>query len=171
MKTLIPFVCTFFMCRTMAQNQATIDSVNSVIGPKYTYVTDTSLSYLTGKLIEVDLDGDNKNEILLVATIAGEEESNQKVFVLARKNNGLGIIDSSMELQTYGYPLRINILASTISFSQRFAHGFSKTDYAFNKKQGHFQVSKTSLIYSEKNPVGRGTLHRLTRITMLKPKR
>ncbi len=152
MKTLIVCISLLLCFCSKGQSLALVDSINKIIGPEYKIERDTAPPYnLYSALDEIDLDGDGINEIITAPTSTDEEQGSRKIFVLARKNNTLIIIDSSAAYEIDGRGPQVQTSGLQLIVSHSFSHGANSSTYQFNKQLKCYLLASTSLIFVEKN--------------------
>jgi len=152
MKTLIVCISLLLCFCSKGQSLALVDSINKIIGPEYKIERDTEPPYnLHNTLDEIDLDGDGINEIITAPTSTDEEQGSRKIFVLARKNNTLIIIDSSAAYEIDGRGPQVQTSGLQLTISRSFSHGASSSTYHFNKLLKCYLLVSANYRFSEKN--------------------
>ncbi len=136
---------------SFCQSSELIDSVNKVIGPDYAFEVDTIPSYhLYNNIIEAYITGNGVKEIVVAASNVDSASELNKIFILARRNKKLVIIDSSAAYYVDGSGPYIKLKGSTLTVTHNFPRGYNSTVYRFNSASKRYFLTK--IYYSSIEP-------------------
>ena len=152
MKKFSFLVCVCLPVLSFCQNKELLDSINNIIGPKYSVSIDSVPSYhLYNSVIETDLTGDGVKEIIVACSNVDTASELNKIFILARKRaGGFVIIDSSDSYFVDGSGPYIEIKGSNLIITHNFPRGHNSITYDFNRGIDKYFMSK--LYYTNIEP-------------------
>jgi len=148
MKALLTFLFFYIPALSFCQSSGLIDSVNEAIGPEYVFEADTVAdTYHRFNLIVES--GIKQGGAKLLVVVAGNADSSlelNKIFILARKDDELEIIDSSASYTVGDLGPYIQVKGNKLLISHDFEKGLNRLTYTFNNSLNRYVLSK--LYYS-----------------------
>jgi len=139
MKTTALLIAFCWCCQCFAQQKTLRDSANILIGPLYKVCDDG--------LDEVDLNKDGRKEIVVTAYHEYEQGVLVKIFVLARSNNKLIIIDSSTTLERDGRGPHVFVDGNRLIVEHAYNHEDNRLVYIFNKTKNRYILTSLMHLY------------------------